>query len=83
MTSKHRKTLETIFTGPVNGAMEWARIDALLREWSARLSRVRVRPSSLRKTASAPTFTPPPDKEALRHRVRAVRDYLQTLGIKP
>lgn len=29
MTGKHRKTLEAIFTNPVNGNIEWSRIEAL------------------------------------------------------
>jgi len=31
MNSKHLKTLEVNFTDPVNCALEWARIEALLR----------------------------------------------------
>ena len=29
MIGKHRKTLEAIFTNPVNGNIEWSRIEAL------------------------------------------------------
>ncbi len=29
MNSKHRKTLQTIFSDPVNGNMEWRKIEAL------------------------------------------------------
>jgi hypothetical protein len=29
MNSKHRKTLEAIFTTPVNGALDWSKIEAL------------------------------------------------------
>ena len=29
MQSKHLKTLQTIFTDPVNGNIEWRRIEAL------------------------------------------------------
>jgi hypothetical protein len=84
MNSKHRKTLEAIFSDPVNGAMEWARIEALLRAMGCKViegsgSSVTFEKDSIR----AYFHRPHPDKEALRYRVRAVRDYLQTLGIKP
>ncbi|MDY0134474.1 type II toxin-antitoxin system HicA family toxin [Halothiobacillus sp.] len=84
MNSKHRKTLEAIFTDPVNGAMEWARIEALLRALGCKViegsgSSVTFEKDSIR----AHFHRPHPDKEALRYRVRAVRDYLQTLGVKP
>jgi len=84
MNSKHRKTLEAIFSDPVNGAMEWARIEALLRAIGCKViegsgSSVTFEKDSIR----AYFHRPHPDKEALRYRVRAVRDYLQTLGIKP
>jgi hypothetical protein len=84
MNSKHRKTLEAIFTDPVNGAMEWARIEALLRALGCKViegsgSSVTFEKDSVR----AHFHRPHPDKEALRYRVRAVRDYLQTLGVEP
>ncbi len=84
MNSKHRKTLEAIYTDPVNGAMEWARIEALLRALGCKViegsgSSVTFEKDSIR----AHFHRPHPDKEALRYRVRAVRDYLQTLGVKP
>ncbi|MDD4967003.1 type II toxin-antitoxin system HicA family toxin [Halothiobacillus sp.] len=84
MNSKHRKTLEAIFTDPVNGAMEWARIEALLRALGCKViegsgSSVTFEKDSIR----AHFHRPHPDKESLRYRVRAVRDYLQTLGVKP
>ncbi len=84
MNSKHRKTLEAIFTDPVNGALEWARIEALLLALGCR---------SIEGSGSSVTFEmdgqrahfhrPHPEREALRYRVRAVREYLATLGVKP
>ena len=84
MNSKHRKTLEAIFTDPVNGALEWARIEALLLALGCR---------SVEGSGSSVTFEkdgkrahfhrPHPEREALRYRVRAVREYLATLGVKP
>lgn len=84
MNSKHRKTLEAIFTDPVNGALEWARIEALLLALGCR---------SIEGSGSSVTFEmdgkrahfhrPHPEREALRYRVRTVREYLATLGVKP
>ena len=84
MNSKHRKTLEAIFTNPVNGALEWTRIEALLLALGCR---------SIEGSGSSVTFEmdgkrahfhrPHPEREALRYRVRAVREYLATLGVKP
>jgi len=84
MNSKHRKTLEAIFSDPVNGAMEWARIEALLRAIGCKVIEGSGSSVTFEKDAIRAHFhRPHPDKEALRYRVRAVRDYLQTLGIKP
>lgn len=79
MNSKHRKTLEAIFSDPVNGGLEWAR-GVVCR-------------SGLRGSGSSVTFEkggkhahfhrPHPERESLRYRVRAAREYLTTLGIKP
>jgi hypothetical protein len=84
MNSKHRKTLEAIFADPVNGALEWARIEALLLALGCR---------SVEGSGSSVTFEkdgkrahfhrPHPEREALRYRVRTVREYLATLGVKP
>ena len=30
MNNKHRKALQELFTDPINGGMEWGRIEALL-----------------------------------------------------
>jgi len=84
MNSKHRKTLEAIFSDPVNGAMEWARIEALLRAMGCKVIEGSGSSVTFEKDGIRAHFhRPHPDKEALRYRVRAVRDYLQTLGIKP
>jgi hypothetical protein len=57
VNSKQRRTLEAVWSDPVNGNIEWARIES---------------------------FHPPrPDKEALRYRVKAVRELLERMGTKP
>ncbi len=84
MNSKHRKTLEVIFSNPVNGALEWGRIEALLRAVGCRVVEGSGSSVTFEKDGIRAHFhRPHPEKEALRYRVRAARDYLQTLGIKP
>ena len=84
MNSAHRKTLLAVFSDPVNGALEWRRIEALL---------VAVGCKVIEGSGSSVTFEkdglrayfhrPHPAKEALRYRVRDVRQFLQSIGVKP
>lgn len=84
MNSTHRKTLVALFTDPVNGAVEWRRIEALL---------VAVGCTVIEGNGSSVTFEkeglrvyfhrPHPGKEALRYRVRDARQFLKMLGITP
>ncbi|MEW5972215.1 MAG: type II toxin-antitoxin system HicA family toxin [Pseudomonadota bacterium] len=84
MNSKHRKTLQTIFTDPTNGALEWARIEALLVAVGCRVIEGSGSSVTFEKDGLKAYFhRPHPEKEALRYRVRAAREYLQALGVKP
>lgn len=84
MNSKHRKTLESVWADPVNGNLEWARIEALFVALGCRI---------VEGPGSSVTFDwqgrkssfhrPHPNKEALRYRVKAVREFLQSMGVKP
>ena len=84
MNNTHRKTLAAIFADPVNGAIEWRRIEALL---------VAVGCEVLEGTGSSVTFEkdglrvrfhhPHPAKEALRYRVRDARAFLSAIGVEP
>jgi hypothetical protein len=84
MNSTHRKTLLAVFSDPVNGALEWRRIEALL---------VAVGCKVIEGSGSSVTFEkdglrayfhrPHPSNEALRYRVRDVRQFLQLTGVKP
>lgn len=84
MNSKNRKTLETLFAKPVNGAVDWSRIEALLIAAGCR---------AVEGTGSSVTFEkdgkrayfhrPHPGKEALRYRVLAAREFLEQIGVKP
>ena len=83
MNSKHRRTLDAILADPVNGNLEWARIEALLLALGCRL---------FEGPGSSVTFDwqgrrasfhrPHPSKEALRYRVKAVREFLQRMEVK-
>lgn len=84
MNSTHRKTLQAIFANPVNGNLEWRKIEALLLVLGA---------EKIEGNGSAVTFLlqgrradfhrPHPQKEALRYRVKAVREWLTHAGITP
>ena len=84
MNSKHRMTLEAIFSEPVNGSIEWSRIEALLAAIGCR---------TIKGSGSSVTFEndghkanfhrPHPRKDALKYRVKQVREYLQQLEITP
>ena len=84
MNSKHKKTLESIFSDPVNGNLEWARIEALLvaagcRAIEGRGSSVMFEKDGLR----AYFHRPHPGKAALKYRVRLAREYLEKIGVTP
>jgi hypothetical protein len=84
MNSKHRKTLEIIFADPPNGNLPWNNIEALL---------VAIGCQRVEGTGSSVTFEkngqraffhrPHPQREALRYRIRAARDFLTKLGVMP
>ena len=84
MNSKHRKTLELGWADPVSGTLEWARIEALLIALGCRA--VEGPGSSVTfewQGRKASFHRPHPSKEALRYRVKAVREFLQHMGVKP
>lgn len=84
MNRRHRKILEAIFSNPVNGNLEWRKIEALFLALGAQKDEGQ---------GSAVTFVlndkrvdfhrPHPNKEALRYRVKAAREFLEKAGIKP
>ena len=84
MNSKHRKTLDAIFANPVNGNLEWTRIEALLFAVGCQV---------LESGGSAVTFAmagrkatfhrPHPGTAALQYRVKLAREFLTQLGITP
>ena len=84
MNGTHRKTIAAIFANPVNGNLPWRKIEALLLAIGAQKDE---------GSGSAVTFflngqradfhRPHPQKEALKYRVKAAREFLENAGIKP
>lgn len=82
MNSKHRKTLEAIFANPVNGNLEWARVEALLVAVGCRVIEGSGSSVTFEKDGLRAYFhRPHPQKEALKYRVRLVREYLEKMGV--
>jgi len=84
MNSRHRKTLEAIFSLPVPGNIEWRRIEALFLALGAEMiegdgSRV----SFIINDEKADFHRPYPGKEAKRYQVRNAMEFLSRAGLKP
>ena len=84
MNSKHRKTLEDIFTDPSDGNLRWDRIEALLAAVGCRVVEGSGSSVTLEKDGKRAYFhRPHPQREALKYRVAAAREFLVKLGITP
>ena len=84
MNSKQRKTLEAIFSDPVNGAIEWQRIEALLVAVGCRVVEGSGSSGGFEKNGIRAHFhRPHPNKEALKYRVKDARVFLQQIGVTP
>ncbi len=84
MNSKHRKTLSIIFTDPINGNIEWRKIESLFLALGAlRTERAGSAVSFILNDIRADFHRPHPDKAALRYRVKDVRRFLNQAGVTP
>ncbi|MDO9417269.1 type II toxin-antitoxin system HicA family toxin [Pararhizobium sp.] len=84
MNTKHRKTLLAVFKEPVSGSVSWNDIESLLV--AAGCSVVEGSGSRVRFVFSDEVESfhrPHPAKEAKRYQVRAARDFLIRIGVKP
>jgi hypothetical protein len=84
VNNKHRKTLHAVFADPVSGTLEWVAIESLLVACGAQViegngSRVRF----VYGDHVESFHWPHPAKEAKRYQVKAARDFLIRLEIKP
>ncbi len=84
MNSKHRKTLEAVFTDPVSGTIVWADVESLLVAAGAEVIEGRGSRVRFVKGEEVATFhRPHPAKEAKRYQVRDARDFLERIGVIP
>ena len=84
MNSRHTKTLEAIFSNPVNGNLEWSRIEGLLVGLGCRAIEGSGSSVTFEKEGEKVFFhRPHPGKEALRYRVQQAREFLNHIGVKP
>ncbi len=84
MKGKHRKTVAAIFDDPVNGNMEWSRIEALFIAVGCRAIEGDGSSVTFEKDGIRAYFhRPHPTREALRYRVKDARKFLIKLGVKP
>ena len=84
MNSKHRKTLEAIFSKPTPSTLEWSRVEALLLAVGCELvegrgSRVRFVHGQHVSTFHRPHLA----KEAKPYQVIDAREFLILIGVKP
>ena len=84
MNNKHRKTLTAIFTDPTPKTMEWRRIESIFIAVGCEViegdrSRVGFKMGDLR----ADFHRQHPEKEAKPYQVRAAREFLEQIGVKP
>ena len=82
MNNRHRKTLTIIFANPVNGNIEWRKIETLFLALGAiRTERAGSAVSFVLNDIRADFHRPHPDKAALRYRVKDARKFLEQAGI--
>lgn len=84
MNSKHRRTLEAVFADPVSGTINWSDIESLLIWAGAQV--LEGRGSRVRFVCGQEVESfhrPHPAKEAKRYQVRAAREFLERIGVRP
>jgi len=84
MNSKHKRVLETIFKNPVNGNLEWRKIEGMLVAIGCQVIEGAGSSVTFEKDGEREYFhRPHPDKDALRYRIKATRSFLERIGVKP
>jgi hypothetical protein len=84
MHSRHRATLRAVFGEPTPRTLEFKRIEALLLAAGAR--RIEGQGSRVRFVCGDMVATfhrPHPEKEAKPYQVRAAREFLEAMGVRP
>lgn len=81
---KHRKTALAILSDPVNGNMEWSKIESLFIALGCKVIEGNGSSVTFEKDGMRAYFhRPHPTKEALRYRVKDAREFLKKLGVEP
>ena len=81
---RHGRTLQTVFANPVNGNIEWRRIEApFLALGATRRERAGAAVSFELNGVVAQFHRPHPDKAALRYRVKDARALPEQAGVGP
>ena len=84
MNSQQRKTLEQVFASPVNGNLEWRKIESLLMAVGCQRSEGSGSSVAFAHSGIPVRFhRPHPQREALRYRVLDARKFLEMIGVKP
>ena len=84
MNGTHRITLEKVLADPVNGNVDWQRIESMLKALGCNVVEGAGSPITFELSGRKMTLhRAHPGKEALRYRILAVRDFLERTGIKP
>jgi hypothetical protein len=84
MNSRHRQTQDRLFADPVNGNLEWRRIEALFLTLGVEvIAGCGSRVTFLLRGTRRDFHRPHPSKEALRYRVLEARAFLQEAGFEP
>jgi hypothetical protein len=82
MNNAQRKTSVAVFAEPLNGAVEWRRIEALLIAVGCTVHEGSGSSVTFEKEGQKVYFhRPRPGKEALRYRVRDARNLLISIGV--
>ena len=84
MNKTHQKTLQAIFANPIQGNIEWTRIEALLLAIGCRVVEGHGSSVTFEKNGLKVFFhRPHPQKEALRYRVKDTQAFLEKIGVTP
>ena len=84
MKTKYKKILVAIFSDPVNGNMEWAKIEALLLALGCRAVEGAGSSVTFEKDGVRAYFhRPHPARAALRYRIKDTREFLKKIGVMP
>ena len=82
MNKKHKKILKAIFTNPINGNIEWRKIESLFLSLGAiKTERAGSAVSFVLNDIRVDFHRLHPEKEALRYRVKDARLFLERAGV--